>query len=168
MGTIYFDIETAETKEIDIWSVGPPQMGVDSPQDTASTGAKLQGPGGDIVDGLQVQLWADKQVWHSGEVPELKANGVVLDEGELGFVDPPMGVFLEYDGVAYGIPAAGALSIGHAPIRGDMYGLGLKLNGAEYRNSNNQSFVLTPGKHTIRLILFAPFFSRREYKTRAS
>jgi len=87
--------------------------------------------------------------------PELKANALVLGKGELGFVDPPMGVFLEVDGTEYGIHAAGALSIGHAPIRGDMYGLGLKLKGDQYRDSNAQALVLTPGRHTIRLIVFA-------------
>ena len=66
-----------------------------------------------------------------------------------------MAVFLEYDGVEYGIHAAGALSMGHPPIRGAMYGLGMNLNGNHYRNSQKQSFILTPGKHTIRLIIFA-------------
>lgn len=107
------------------------------------------------MDGLQVHLWTDKRVWSSSEVPEFKANALVLGEGELGFVDPPMGIFLEVDGTEYGIHAAGALSIGHAPIRGAMYGLGLKLKGDQYRDSNGQALVLTPGRHTIRLIVFA-------------
>jgi beta-lactamase regulating signal transducer with metallopeptidase domain/protocatechuate 3,4-dioxygenase beta subunit len=142
IGTTHFDIKTAESKEINIGFSSPAQ-------------AETQGLGGAVVDGLQIHLWTDKRVWLSSEAPELKANALVLGEGELGFVDPPMGVFLEVDGVEYGIQAAGALSIGHAPIRSAMYGLGLKLKGDQYRDSKGQALVLTPGRHTIRLIVFA-------------
>ncbi len=45
--------------------------------------------------------------------------------------------------------------MGHSPIRGSIYGIQGNLNGDHYRNAKNQPFVLTPGKHMIRLIIFA-------------
>jgi len=152
---IYFDIGTAETKAIDIGFSSPPKTGAVLAPDTESPGAETPGPGGDAVDGLQIHLRTEKRMWGRDEVPEFKADALVVGEGELGFVDPPMGVSLEYDGAKYGIRAAGALSIGHPPIRRAMYGLGMNLNGDHYRNANGQPLVLTPGTHTIRLVIFA-------------
>lgn len=155
IGTIYFDIEPAQTKEIDILIADPSQRGDVPSHDAESPDGKAQGPGGGIVDGLQVHLWTDKQVWPRGEVPKFTANVLVVGEGKLGFLDPPMGVTLEYDGTEYGVKAAGALSIPHPPLRTAIYGLEFNLNADHYRDSRNQSFVLTPGKLTIRLIMFA-------------
>ncbi len=45
--------------------------------------------------------------------------------------------------------------MGHSPIRTAIYGLQASLNADHYCDAKNQSFVLTPGKHTIRLIIFA-------------
>jgi hypothetical protein len=111
--------------------------------------------GGNVVDGLQIHLWTEKQVWTSGEVPELKANAFVVGKGKLGFVDPPLCISLECDGTRYHIPAAGALSTGGPPIRGAIYGLSVTLDADYYRDSEDRPLVLTPGRHTIRLIMLA-------------
>ena len=108
-----------------------------------------------MVDGLQLRLWREKQGWARSEGPVLKADALVLGKGNLGFMDPPLCVFLEYDGIMYHIPAAGALSTGGPPVRGSIYGLRVTLDSDYYRDSENRPLVLTPGKHTIRLIMLA-------------
>ncbi|KAA3614257.1 MAG: hypothetical protein DWQ01_00720 [Planctomycetota bacterium] len=79
----------------------------------------------------------------------------MLEDGKLGFIDPPLGTLLEVDGVSYHIPAAGALSTGGPPVRGDIYGLSLILNPEAFQNQDGESFSLAPGKHRIRMAMFA-------------
>ncbi|MBT5708883.1 MAG: hypothetical protein HOI66_21405 [Verrucomicrobia bacterium] len=112
-------------------------------------------PGGQVVDGLQVHLWTEKQDWVRAEIPVFKADALVVGPGRLGFLDPPMGVFLEYDGVEYGVVGAGALSMGGPPVRGSIYGLSGNLEGDRYEDSEGAPLILGPGEHTLRLVMLA-------------
>ena len=131
------------------------QNAEDSVLEAPSYGVRIRDDGGTVVDGLQVCLSTKKRVWRHDEAPNIKTNVLVVGAGELGFLDPPMGVCLEFDGARYWHYAAGAMSIGHPPLRTSIYGMEGTLGGDGYRDSKGQPVVLTPGKHTIRTIFSA-------------
>ncbi|NQV34600.1 MAG: hypothetical protein HQ515_18040 [Phycisphaeraceae bacterium] len=127
----------------------------DTNQDTMPAGMNSRDNGGPVVDGLQVCLSAEKRVWRQDDGPEIKSDVLVVGEGELGFLDPPMGACLEFDGTKYWPVGAGAMSIPHPPLRTSIYGMAGTLRGDNYGDTKGQPFVLTPGKHTIRVIFSA-------------
>jgi hypothetical protein len=80
---------------------------------------------------------------------------LVVGAGTLEQYDPPEGVALEYDGVQYTVRAAGMMSI-PGRYRTSIYGLDCSLGSdSELVDSKNQALTLTPGRHTIRLVIRA-------------
>lgn len=127
----------------------PGKLGPPEERSAQPTCDKLDPHGGEVVDGLQAVLRADKERWGSGQVPEFSADLLVVGEGALGHDDPPEDVVLEYDNIQYTVRAAGMLS---AP---GLFGRGIHgFRGSldrELVDAQNQPLTLTPGKHTVRL-----------------
>ncbi len=110
---------------------------------------KINPQGGEVVDGLQAVLKAEKEQWAAGETPQFTVSLQNVGAGTLGIDDPPVGVVIEYDGVQYTVSNAGMMSAPGLFSRG-VYGLQGSLD-KELIDAEKRPLALMPGKHTVRV-----------------
>lgn len=120
----------------------PAQTSRSQPSDAADP------QGGEIVDGYQVVLKSEKQVWEAREKPEFTANLLEVGPGTLQHSDPPRGVLVEYDGERYRPTNQFMAALPDA--RGAIYGLEGSFENLEHV-STKDPLVPASGKHQVRV-----------------